>query len=81
MRTIGTLLIACIALAVVKAALAFLLVVMVIAIIWATCFHPREMFGLAGFFALLGAISAHPIESLCAMGAVVIAAHLAPKDG
>jgi hypothetical protein len=79
-RAIGTLLIVCVALAVVKAAIASLLLVLIIALIWAACIHPRETFGLLIFFAVMGVVSAHPMSAIAIFGLAIVCAQLTKND-
>jgi len=72
MRAFGTLLIVCVALAVVKAAIAVLLLALVIAVIWAACRHPRETFGIFAYFTIIGLVGTYPFASLAVVGASVI---------
>ena len=81
MRAIGTLLIVCVALAVVKAAIAAMLLALVIALLWAVCLHPREAFGLLTYCAILGMISTHPVTSLAIVGLAVASGQFAKVFG
>lgn len=80
MRALGTLLIVCVALAVVKAAIAALLLLLVIALIWAACIHPRESFGLLTYCAAMGAVNSNPMLCLSIIGAAIIVAQFAKTD-
>ena len=79
MRAIGTLLIVCIALAVVKAAIAALLLALVIVLIWAACIHPRETFGLLTYCAVMGVVSVHPQLILALIILTIIGTHIGKK--
>lgn len=79
MRVLGTLLVACVALAVVKAAIIALLIVFGISLIWGLCAHPQEMFGFLALCALFSLVSAYPLLSLSTFGVLVVAAHLADR--
>lgn len=72
MRAIGTLLIACVALAVVKAAIAVLLLALAIALVWALCLYPRELFTMVTYITCMGMISEHPLIGLLLVGTAVI---------
>ena len=74
MRALGTLLIVCVALAVVKAAIVALSLVLVIALIWAACIHPRQTFGLMTYCAIMAFASAHPVLALASLTLVVVVA-------
>lgn len=76
MRAIGTLLIACFALAVVKAAMLVLLIGLVIALIWAICRHPHEVFGFCCYCTIMGLVSAFPLSVLATIAALAICAAL-----
>ena len=76
MRALGTLLIACIALAVVKAAMAALLLALAIALIWALCGYPREVFGLMAYCSIVGAISARPTLAISIIGLAILIGQL-----
>lgn len=80
MRAIGTLLIVCVALAVVKAAITALLLVLVIASIWAACIHPRQTFGLLIFFAVMGVVGAYPMSAIVIFGLATVCAQLTKND-
>ncbi|KTE39795.1 MULTISPECIES: hypothetical protein [unclassified Sphingopyxis] len=73
MRLILILLSACVALAVVKAAIVALIILFAIALIWGVCLHPKEVMGFLAFCAALSLLKAHPLPSLLIVGAAIIA--------
>lgn len=64
MRTLGYLLLACMVLAAIKAALSALLVVLAIGLVWLAATRPREMTGLIGLLILSGLIHNHGLATL-----------------
>lgn len=81
MRAIGSLLIACVALAIIRAVVATLLLVLIIAMIWAFCRHPRETFGLLLYCTIAGLISRYPIACLIILVAAIIVAPMRQESG
>ncbi|NYF33803.1 hypothetical protein HDC29_003406 [Sphingopyxis sp. JAI108] len=79
MRAIGTLLILCVALAVVKMAVVGLLMIGISILVWAACQHPRETFGLLAYVALMGLVSAQPWVWVAIVGLVAVTAQFAEK--
>lgn len=75
-RTLGRLLIACVALAVLKAVAAALLLALVIALIWAACLYPREMLGFIAYCGIMGVVSAHPMAAIAVISFAVVCAQL-----
>lgn len=78
-RAIGSLLILCVALAVVKAAMVALLLMLAIALIWALCMHPREVFGFMAYCAVMGMVNAHPTLVLAAIVLLIVVGQLNRK--
>lgn len=76
MRALGTLLIACVALAVVKAAVAALLLALVIVLIWALCLHPREAFGFMTYCTVMGLINAQPTLVIAVIVLLIVVGQL-----
>lgn len=76
MRLLGIFLSACVALAIVRVAVAALFLLFLIAIIWGLCLHPREMLGFLAYCAILGAVSAHPMLVITIVGVAIIVGHL-----
>lgn len=79
MRAIGSLLIVCVALAVVKAAMAALLLVLAIALIWALCLHSREVFGFMAYCAVMGMVNAQPTLVLAVIVLLIVVGQLNRK--
>ena len=79
MRLILILLSACVALAVVKAAIVALLILFLIALVWGACLHPREVMGFLTFCAALSLFNAHPLPMLLIVGSAVIAMQFSKK--
>lgn len=76
MRALGTLLILCIALAVVKMVVAGLLMIGIMITVWAACQYPRETFGLLTYCAVMGVASAHPVFAIMLVIAAVIGGYV-----
>lgn len=76
MRALGTLLIVCVALAVVKAAVVALLLALVIALIWAACFHPREALGFMTYCTAMGMVNAQPTLVLAVIVLLIVVSTL-----
>lgn len=66
----------CVAFAVVKAAIAALLLVLAIALIWGVCLHPREVFGFMAYCTIMGAISARPTLAISMIGLAILVGQL-----
>ena len=69
--------IVCVALAVVKAAIAALLLVLLIMSVWGACRYPKEMFGFASYVAALCLINAYPAHVLVFLAAVILLSQIA----
>lgn len=80
MRAVGTLLILCVALAVVKMVVLGLLMIGIIMLVWAACQHPRETFGLLISCAVMGVVSAHPMSAIVIFGLAIVCAQLTKND-
>ena len=72
MRGVGAFLSLCLALAVARAAVSALMIVFLIALIWAVCRYPREVVAFFVYCTTLNLISAYPLASLLVIGVVVI---------
>lgn len=68
MRALGYLLLACVLLAAVKVALAALLVLLAIGLVWSAATRPRETAGLIGLLILSGLIRDHGLGFLIVVG-------------
>jgi hypothetical protein len=77
MRLLLTFVAACVALAAVKIAVTALALLLLIALIWGTCLHPKEMAGFLTLCACLSVFKAHPLPCLAVIGAAVIAVQIA----
>lgn len=76
MRPIGSLLIACVALAIIRAAVVVLLLTLIIALVWSLCRHPRAVTGFLTYCAFLTMLSTHPLACLIVIGAAIICAQM-----
>lgn len=74
MRLIGIFLSACVMFAALKAAIAALLMLFLLSLLWGLYLHPREVTGFMAYCTALSLIGAHPSASLAIIGFVVIAA-------
>lgn len=72
MQLLGLFLAACVILAVAKAAITILTLLLLLALIWGLCLHPREMFGFLAYCAVFGAIKTQPMLVLLIVGAAIV---------
>jgi hypothetical protein len=71
-RGVGVFLGLCVALAVARAVASALVLVFMIALVWAICRHPREVAAFLCYCATLNLISTYPLATLLIIGAAVI---------
>lgn len=73
MKLLGTLLLACVILAAIRAAIAALFIIFVVALLWSACARPRETLGFVGVCLLAGLIQDHGLAFLgvVALGLIV----------
>ena len=82
MRALGLLLIACVALAIIRALVMALLLASIIALIWALCRYPREVAAFLTYCAFITAFRAHPLACLTVFGVAIICAQMTDtRDG
>lgn len=67
MQLIGTLLVACMMLALLRMTIAALLISVCILLLWGALYHPRETMGFMMVSASLGLMQLHPALSLAAL--------------
>lgn len=72
MRALGSLLIACAALAIIRAAVAMLAVIFGISLIWAICRYPRELFGFLAYCTAMSIARTYPVFTLCILATLVV---------
>lgn len=70
MRLLGFLLFASIILAVLKAAIVVLLLVLALSVLWAICYRPRETCAFIAYCAFWGAVSTRPALVLIILAAL-----------
>lgn len=64
MRFILILLSACVVLALIKAVIIALLIVLAVSVVWAACSHPRELLTLLACLLTFNIVAAHPWATL-----------------
>lgn len=67
MQLIGTLLVACMMLALLRMTIAALLISVCVLLLWGALYHPRETIGFMMVNAALGLMQLHPALSLAAL--------------
>ena len=80
MKVLGYVLLACITLAAVKAAVAALFVLFLLGVVWGCMFRPAETFGLLGFCLLAGVVQDDPWALVALLGLAIVATRLSGKS-
>lgn len=76
MRLLGIFLSACVVFAAIKAAIAALLMLVILSLLWGFYLHPRETVAFMAYCGMLALISSQPIATLAIVAVAIIFAQV-----